>query len=602
MQLKRIVIKNFRSIQHMEIEIKQINGKNCIILVGKNEAGKSNILKAIAAVFGKYQVSIKDQRKELGDENIENEDCYIRAIFSLDKDDIKKIINDFKNKYQNTEIIKFKENLTIEDFINYSFNEILLRINIDSETKPYNAYWVGNKKYSFYENIFLKNNSIFEYTKDTGEEALSIDNLKSTIFNSCIKDLLNNYECIFWEYKNEYLLPSNVDIEEFKANPDISIPLKNIFYLSNKKNIKEEINKALKKDNSLDNLLEKVSEKATKEFRKIWKDLKDTEFVLRKDGNNINVFVKNKVKYSCEDRSDGFKRFLAILIILSTQSRINNLNDKDIILIDEPDTCLYPTSARFLRDELLNISENSIVIYSTHSPFMIDTKNIERHLVIEKENDISNIKEYSEKSPYTEDELIRRAIGTGIFEAIKRQNLLFEGYTDCKLFEKISDKKYFQDCGKVYLGGIKEAKTLAQMVMLANKQFVIISDSDKISKDKKKDFIESYPNFEDNWVDYSICGKDFETLEDFYKIDYVDKELKNHNISIDKTCDNKNAISYIEHHIKTLGLSDSYSREKKNTIKYNLAINATKNNIKNEYLEFIEKLKEKLEILNKKYE
>ena len=397
-------------------------------------------------------------------------------------------------------------------------------------------------------------------------------------------------------------MPSNVDIEEFKANPDISIPLKNIFDLSGKKDISEEIDKAFKKDNSLDNLLEKVSKKATKEFRKIWNDLKDTEFELRKDGDNINVFVKNKVKYSCEDRSDGFKRFLAILIMLSTQSRINNLNDKDIILIDEPDTCLYPTSARFLRDELLNISENSIVIYSTHSPFMIDTKNIERHLVIEKENDISNIKEYSEKSPYTEDELIRRAIGTGIFEAIKQQNLLFEGYTDCKLFEKISDKKDFQDCGKVYLGGIKEAKTLAQMVMLANKQFVIISDSDKISKDKKKDFIESYPNFEDNWVDYSICGKDFETLEDFYKIDYVDKELKNHDISIDKSCDNKNAISYIEHHIKTLGLRDSDSREKKDTIKYNLAINATKNNIKNEYLEFIEKLKEKLEILNKKSE
>lgn len=604
MQLKRIVIKNFRSIQHMGIEIKQINGKNCIILVGKNEAGKSNILKSIAAVFGKYQVSIKDQRKEIGDENIEDKDCYIIAVFSLDKYDIKKIINDFKNKYQNTEIIKFKENLTIENFINCFFNEVLWTINIKNEAKPYNAYWKkDDKKYSFDKKLFIKPNTFIFEESGVEQEVLSIDKLKTILFDDCIKDLLSNYKCIFWEYKNEYLLPSNVDIEEFKANPDISIPLKNIFDLSGKKDISEEIDKAFKKDNSLDNLLEKVSEKATREFRKIWKDLKDTEFELRKDGNNINVFVKNKVKYSCEDRSDGFKRFLAILIMLSTQSRINNLNDKDIILIDEPDTCLYPTSARFLRDELLNISENSIVIYSTHSPFMIDTQSIERHLIIEKgKDDISIIKEFEENSPYAEDELLRRAIGTNIFETIKEQNLLFEGYTDCKLFEKISDKKDFQDCGKVYLGGIKEAKTLAQMVMLANKQFVIISDSDKISKDKKKDFIESYPNFEDNWVDYSICGKDFETLEDFYKIDYVDKELKNHNISIDKTCDNKNAISYIEHHIKTLGLSDSYSREKKNTIKYNLAINANKNNIKNEYLEFIEKLKEKLKILNKKSE
>ena len=601
MQLKRIVISNFRSIKNMEIEIKEINGKNCIILVGKNEAGKSNILKAIAAVFGKYQVSIKDQRKEIGDESIEDKNCYVRVVFSLNENDIKKVINDFKNKYQNTEIIKFKENLTIENFTYYFFNEILWRINIGNENTPSESYWIiDNKKYSFDKKVFIKPNTFIFEENGTEQEILSVDKLKTILFNNCIKDLLNNYECIFWEYKSEYLLPPNINIEEFKSNPDISIPLKNIFYLSNKNNIEDEIEKALKKDNSLDNLLEKVSEKATKEFKKVWKDLKDTEFVLRKDGDNINVFVKNKVKYSCEDRSDGFKRFLAILIMLSTQSRINNLNDKDIILIDEPDTCLYPTSARFLRDELLNISKNSIVIYSTHSPFMIDTKCIERHLVIEKESDISNIKEYSEKSPYTEDELIRRAIGTDIFETIKQQNLLFEGYTDCKLFEKISDKKDFQDCGKVYLGGIKEAKTLSQMVMLANKQFVIISDSDKTSIDKKKDFIESYPDFKDNWIDYSVCGSNFETLEDFYKIEYIDKELKNYDINIDKSYSSKNAIEYIEYHIKTLKLNDSDNKEKKNTIKYNLAINATKNNMKDEYFEFIEKLKEHLKVLSEK--
>lgn len=603
MQLKKIVISNFRSIKNIEIEIKEINGKNCIILVGKNEAGKSNILKAIAAVFGKYQVSIKDQRKEIGDENIEDKDCYIRAVFSLNEDDIKKVLNDFKDKYQNTEIIKFKENLTIENFTYYFFNEILWRINIGNENTPSESYWIiDNKKYSFDKKVFIKPNTFIFEENGTEQEILSVDELETILFNNCIKDLLNNYECIFWEYKSEYLLPSNVNIEEFKANPDISIPLKNIFYLSDKKNIEEEIEKSLKKDDSLDNLLEKVSEKATKEFREIWRDLKDTEFTLRKDGDNINIFVKNKVKYSCEDRSDGFKRFLAILIMLSTQSRINNLNDKDIILIDEPDTCLYPTSARFLRDELLNISKNSIVIYSTHSPFMIDTQCIERNLVIEKESDISNIKEYSEKSPYMEDELIRRAIGTDIFETIKQQNLLFEGYTDFKLFEKISDKKDFQDCGKVYLGGVKEAKTLAQMVMLANKQFVIISDSDKTSIDKKNDFIESYPDFKDNWIDYSVCGSNFETLEDFYEIDYVDKELENHNININKSENDKNVISYIENNIKTLKLNDSDSKEKKNTIKYNLAIYATKNNLKDEYFEFIKKLKEHLKRLSEKSE
>lgn len=599
MELQCIKIKNFRSIKDMTIEIKEINGKKCIILVGKNEAGKSNVLKAIAAVFGKYQVSTKDQRKGVGVENIDDNNYYVRAVFLLDKDDIKKIINSFEEKYQNIEIIKFKENLTIEDFINYFFDEILWGINIKSESKPYKTYWKkDNKKYLFDKKIFIKQNAFIFEENGTEQEVLSIDKLKTIIFNNCIESLLSNYKCIYWEYKNEYLLPSNVDIEEFKANPDISIPLKNIFDLSEKKDISAEIDKAFKKDDSLDNLLEKVSKKATKEFRKIWNDLKDTEFELRKDGNNINIFVKNKIKYSCEDRSDGFKRFLAILIMLSTQSRINNLNDKDIILIDEPDTCLYPTSARFLRDELLNISENSIVIYSTHSPFMIDTQDTDRHLVIEKEkDDISIIKEFEKKSPYAEDELLREAIGTSIFETIKQQNLLFEGYTDYKLFEKFSTKKDFQDYGKIYLTGIKDAKHLAQMVMLTNKQFVIISDSDKTSQGKKKDFIESYPEFKDSWVDYSVCGSNFKTLEDFYQKDYIDKKLKEQNIAIDKSCQKINMIDYIDAHIKTLQLDREQSKQLTQTIKYNLATNAIKANIKKEYFDFLQKLKEKIKDL-----
>ena len=47
--LKKIVIKNYRSIEHLEINIPVRNSEsNCFGLVGINEAGKSSILKAIA--------------------------------------------------------------------------------------------------------------------------------------------------------------------------------------------------------------------------------------------------------------------------------------------------------------------------------------------------------------------------------------------------------------------------------------------------------------------------------------------------------------------------------------------------------------------------
>ena len=44
MELKKIQIRNFRSIKSEDI----VFSHNCLILLGKNEAGKSNLLKAVA--------------------------------------------------------------------------------------------------------------------------------------------------------------------------------------------------------------------------------------------------------------------------------------------------------------------------------------------------------------------------------------------------------------------------------------------------------------------------------------------------------------------------------------------------------------------------
>lgn len=61
MKLKKIQINNFRSIKSETIDITH----NCLILVGKNEAGKSNTLKAIAGGIdaSAYHIAATDKRK-----------------------------------------------------------------------------------------------------------------------------------------------------------------------------------------------------------------------------------------------------------------------------------------------------------------------------------------------------------------------------------------------------------------------------------------------------------------------------------------------------------------------------------------------------------
>ena len=386
MKLDRFEIKNFRSIKDMKINIEEKNGKKCLILVGKNEAGKSNILKAISAVFNGYKVSIKDQRKTA----LDDDEYYIYAIFKLNQDIFDCVERKLTEEYTIKDLDIFEDNLSIANFIKDAFDEIVLRLYIKDNDIPNLTYWIHEELKDKYKvsNLFYYSTDNKQIAKLEGEsnspllEPLTYDHMKTIVFE-IIKNIIsmeNIYKRVmFWEYSDSHLLPSNVNIENFKSNPDICMPLKNIFYLSNIKDIQQDIKNAAKKDKGLHSFLNNISNRATKEFRKIWPDLNNIEFVITKDGEEFDIRIKEKEYYSNEDRSDGFKRFIAILLMLSIESRTQEADNR-LILFDEPDTFLYPTSARFLKEELLKISEKAVVIYSTHSPFMIDNECIERDI------------------------------------------------------------------------------------------------------------------------------------------------------------------------------------------------------------------------------
>lgn len=589
MKLDRFEIKNFRSIKDMTINIEERNGKKCLILVGKNEAGKSNILKAISAVFGQYEVSIKDQNKNASDNKY-----YIRAIFKLEENDFNVLETGLFEEYNIKDTNIFQNNLDIKNFIKEAFDEILLIIKIDDNEEPRLTYWsykTLDKKYKILSSVYYEQNSkqitVSSKENSIGSELL-INDLKNIILTNIknyiidIEELYNNM--IFWEYNDQYLLPSSLNIEDFKNDPDICIPLKNIFYLNNIIDIEQDIENASKKDKGLHSFLERISKEATKEFRKIWPDLNNIEFIIRKDGEEFDIRIKEKEFYSNEDRSDGFKRFIAILLMLSIEYRTQEANNS-LILFDEPDSFLYPTSARFLKEELLKISENSIVIYSTHSPFMIDNECIERHLVIERKDDISEIVPQS-KSSFQEDELLKRVIGSHIFESIQSKNIIFEGYMDYKIFKMFCNTNDFKNCGIVYMGGIKDVDMITTMMMLTGKKFLIISDSDETSKNKKKDFEERFPEFKTNWLEYDIAGIEFKTIEDFYSDKYVLNNLESEKFDIKEYDNSKACMANINKIIK----DKNKIKEFKNRLINNISKNDMKKDKYTIFMDIIKKI------------
>ena len=93
------------------------------------------------------------------------------------------------------------------------------------------------------------------------------------------------------------------------------------------------------------------------------------------DGPHISASVQDEHnRYDFAQRSDGFKRFVSFLLLVSTLVKTKQLENV-LLLIDEPEISLHPTGARYLRDELIRISKTNWVVYSTHSIFMRPLKN-----------------------------------------------------------------------------------------------------------------------------------------------------------------------------------------------------------------------------------
>ena len=101
MRIEYLLIRNFKSIR--ELEINDI--EDVLILVGRNNAGKSVVLDAIRAVTGDYEVSLRDFNDNEG--NIS-----ITVRISIEDEDLAVL-------YQKGQVSSFKHyDLWYKDFCN----------------------------------------------------------------------------------------------------------------------------------------------------------------------------------------------------------------------------------------------------------------------------------------------------------------------------------------------------------------------------------------------------------------------------------------------------------------------------------------------------
>ncbi len=263
----------------------------------------------------------------------------------------------------------------------------------------------------------------------------------------------------------------------------------------------------------------------------------------------LDIRVKNRrsgVSLPLKNRSKGFNWFFSFLVWFKKIQEDKKSNY--ILLLDEPGLNLHAAAQANLLHFLDDLSADYQIVYTTHSPFMIESDKLQKvRTVLETENGSLISESIQEKDPNTLFPL-QAALGYDIAQNlfISKHNLLVEGASDLLYLQVMS--AVLQSAGRTGLdnkitivptGGLDKVSTFISLLRGSNLNIVCLLDTFRDGKGKAKldDMIEQkiitgkkVKFFHEFLTDYTTADiEDLFTKEDylkFYNEAFPDKQVK----------------------------------------------------------------------------
>lgn len=133
-------------------------------------------------------------------------------------------------------------------------------------------------------------------------------------------------------------------------------------------------------------LLERAADRVGHYIRERWMQDRTVGIRLDSDGQTLQVSFKDATGavVAPERRSPGFLEHVSLHLVLEAGLRSDELSGC-IILVDELGTKLHPEGQRDFLRMLQDLARNNQVLYTTHSPFMVDRNRANGVLLVEKD-------------------------------------------------------------------------------------------------------------------------------------------------------------------------------------------------------------------------
>ena len=534
MHLSEIQIYNYKSISDITIPVKKYGDSYTSVLVGLNEAGKSNILEAISLISKNcHKNSYKYSDLKNRNLNKKYVDLFYQYEFDNDKEwklKLKKKIDispEFEKKIKLTSCEKnvylSNESSSFSNLSSIYWDKSELDLSQFSYKKENNN---TEKLYTIKENSEVKEEEKNDFTV-LDEEKLSKILYDANIFDDKLKEPL----VTIWKPEDKYLITKEVDLNLFAENINLSIPLRNIFMLcgyETQEDIKNKISTMSRPESK--NLEKQLSRAATNYINNVWKEHKiSIEVDIEHTNKILSVFISDKDNedeyFNMSERSQGFKQFISLILNLSISNNKNRCRDS-IIIIDEPENHLHPSGIRYMRDELIKIGNNNYVFVATHSPFLIDNKNMNRHFLVKKNQGNTQIKQINKETMLADEEVLRMGFGINIMkDLLTPYKILVEGMSDLNILRKVLNKVAKDLCIGMTNGQGGNIVQIASLLKYSEVDCFVIVDDDKEGKDYKEKITKLGEPFSINNVltIRDLCGDIIPggTIEDILNKEFV---------------------------------------------------------------------------------
>lgn len=211
---------------------------------------------------------------------------------------------------------------------------------------------------------------------------------------------------------------------------------------------------------------------------------------FRVDGQTLQIWVsdnKYPIPIQFESRSKGFRWFFTFYLVFTAETDYEHSNA--VILLDEPGLHLYPPAQEELLQLFDELSLENQIIYTTHLPFLVDSRHLERVRVVEEMDD-GLVRISNEISPSGGKVVfpVQAALGYQLAQTLflAKRVLVVEGETDYKFFIFMSDllkgegKHGLPDGMAIsFAGGNSSVRPLISMMAPQGIEIVVLLDNDE---------------------------------------------------------------------------------------------------------------------------